>query len=33
MRITDAFLTFPTIFVLILLGAFLREQQLFMVAE
>lgn len=27
MRITDAFLTFPTIFVLILLGAFLREQQ------
>lgn len=28
MRITDAFLTFPTIFVLILLGAFLREQQL-----
>jgi peptide/nickel transport system permease protein len=26
MRITDAFLTFPTIFVLILLGAFLREQ-------
>lgn len=29
MRITDAFLTFPTIFVLILLGAFLREQQLF----
>src|SRR5512138_3035672 len=25
MRITDAFLTFPTIFVLILLGAFLRE--------
>ncbi|MCK6582188.1 MAG: ABC transporter permease [Anaerolineales bacterium] len=29
MRITDAFLTFPTIFVLILLGAFLREQQLY----
>ena len=29
MRITDAFLTFPTIFVLIILGAFLREQQLF----
>jgi len=28
MRITDAFLTFPTIFVLILLGAFLREQPL-----
>jgi peptide/nickel transport system permease protein len=28
MRVTDAFLTFPTIFVLILLGAFLREQQL-----
>jgi len=28
MRITDAFLTFPTIFVLIILGAFLREQQL-----
>jgi peptide/nickel transport system permease protein len=27
MRITDAFLTFPTLFVLILLGAFLREQQ------
>ncbi len=27
MRVTDAFLTFPTIFVLILLGAFLREQQ------
>ena len=27
MRITDAFLTFPTIFVLIILGAFLREQQ------
>ena len=27
MRITDAFLTFPTIFVLILLGAFLRELQ------
>jgi len=26
MRITDAFLTFPTIFVLILLSAFLREQ-------
>lgn len=26
MRITDAFLTFPTIFVLIILGAFLREQ-------
>lgn len=26
MRVTDAFLTFPTIFVLILLGAFLREQ-------
>jgi len=26
MRITDTFLTFPTIFVLILLGAFLREQ-------
>jgi peptide/nickel transport system permease protein len=25
MRVTDAFLTFPTIFVLILLGAFLRE--------
>jgi len=25
MRITDAFLTFPTIFVLIILGAFLRE--------
>lgn len=29
MRITDAFLTFPIIFVLIILGAFLREQQLF----
>ena len=29
MRITDAFLTFPTIFVLIILGAFLREQQLY----
>lgn len=29
MRVTDAFLTFPTIFVLILLGAFLREQQLY----
>jgi peptide/nickel transport system permease protein len=28
MRITDAFLTFPTIFVLIILGAFLREQPL-----
>ncbi len=28
MRITDAFLTFPTIFVLILLGAFLRELDL-----
>ena len=28
MRITDAFLTFPTLFVLILLGAFLREQPL-----
>lgn len=28
MRITDAFLTFPTIFVLILLGAYLREQQI-----
>lgn len=28
MRVTDAFLTFPTIFVLILLGAFLREQPL-----
>jgi len=27
MRITDAFLTFPTIFVLIILGAYLREQQ------
>ncbi len=27
MRITDAFLTFPTIFVLIILGSFLREQQ------
>ena len=26
MRVTDAFLTFPTLFVLILLGAFLREQ-------
>ncbi|MEK7785579.1 MAG: ABC transporter permease, partial [Chloroflexota bacterium] len=26
MRLTDAFLTFPTIFVLILLGAFLRDQ-------
>jgi peptide/nickel transport system permease protein len=26
MRITDAFLTFPTLFVLILLGSFLREQ-------
>ena len=26
MRLTDAFLTFPSIFVLILLGAFLREQ-------
>jgi len=26
MRITDAFLTFPTIFVLIILGALLREQ-------
>lgn len=29
MRVTDAFLTFPTIFVLIILGAFLREQQLY----
>lgn len=29
MRVTDAFLTFPSIFVLIILGAFLREQQLF----
>ena len=28
MRVTDAFLTFPTIFVLIILGAFLREQQI-----
>jgi peptide/nickel transport system permease protein len=28
MRVTDAFLTFPTLFVLILLGAFLREQPL-----
>lgn len=28
MRLTDAFLTFPTIFVLIILGAFLREQQI-----
>jgi len=28
MRLTDAFLTFPTLFVLILLGAFLREQQI-----
>jgi peptide/nickel transport system permease protein len=28
MRVTDAFLTFPTIFVLILLGAFLREQDI-----
>lgn len=28
MRVTDAFLTFPTLFVLILLGAYLREQQL-----
>lgn len=28
MRVTDAFLTFPTIFVLILLGAFLRDQPL-----
>jgi peptide/nickel transport system permease protein len=28
MRVTDTFLTFPTIFVLILLGAFLREQNL-----
>ena len=28
MRTTDAFLTFPTIFMLILLSAFLREQQL-----
>ena len=28
MRITDAFLTFPTIFVLILHGAYLREQQI-----
>jgi len=27
MRTTDAFLTFPTIFVLIILGAYLREQQ------
>lgn len=27
MRITDAFLTFPSIFVLIILGAYLREQQ------
>lgn len=27
MRVTDAFLTFPSIFVLIILGAFLREQQ------
>jgi len=26
MRLTDAFLTFPTLFVLIVLGAFLREQ-------
>lgn len=26
MRVTDAFLTFPTLFVLILLGSFLREQ-------
>lgn len=26
MRVTDAFLTFPTLFVLIVLGAFLREQ-------
>ncbi|MEW5941857.1 MAG: ABC transporter permease [Chloroflexota bacterium] len=26
MRLTDAFLTFPTIFVLIILGSFLREQ-------
>lgn len=29
MRVTDAFLTFPSIFVLIILGAFLREQQLY----
>ncbi len=28
MRITDAFLTFPSIFVLILLAGFLREQQI-----
>ncbi len=28
MRVTDAFLTFPTLFVLIVLGAFLREQPL-----
>ena len=28
MRVTDAFLTFPTLFVLILLGAFLREQSI-----
>ena len=28
MRLTDAFLTFPTLFVLILLGAFLRDQPL-----
>ena len=28
MRTTDAFLTFPTIFVLIILGAYLREQQI-----
>lgn len=28
MRLTDVFLTFPTIFVLILLGAFLRDQPL-----
>lgn len=28
MRITDAFLTFPTIFVLIILGSFLREMQI-----
>ncbi|MCA1900312.1 MAG: ABC transporter permease [Chloroflexi bacterium] len=27
MRLTDAFLTFPAIFVLIILGAYLREQQ------
>jgi peptide/nickel transport system permease protein len=28
MRATDAFLTFPTIFVLIILGSYLREQQI-----